>query len=283
MRVAARRTVVGCLAAAALASIAPGCSGGGRPATPAASAPQGYAIRGIYGRDSSPTGFRQTARLGFDFVDSGPYSDRMRQLAAHGLKGFVWLGGYSNSACRFNESDGWIRSHVGAIAHAPGVGAYFIDDEPDASKCPDAPAQIRARARLVKSIDPRPPTFIVTYHVDQLKLFAGAVDVIGLDHYPCSHRYGCRYSLIDQQAAEADRLGIRYWGVIQAYGDSYYALPTPQELHREFERWRTTHMQGYLVFGWRWPPDRPSLWLLRHRDLQVQLAVENARAAARGP
>jgi hypothetical protein len=240
---------------------------------------QRYPVRGIYDRDSSATGFDESARLGFNFIDSGPYRDRMHQLADRGLKGFVWLGGYSNDTCRFEQSDGWVRSHVAAIAHMRAVGGYFIDDEPDAAKCPNAPAQIRARARLVKSIDPRPPTFIVTFHVDQLKLFAGTVDVIGLDHYPCSHEHGCDYSIITDEAAAADRLGIRYWGVVQAHGDEYYAQPSPAELHQEFERWRSTRMEGYLVFGWRWPPDRPALWLTRNRGLQSQLAVENRSAA----
>jgi hypothetical protein len=199
----------------------------------------------------------------------------MSALAARGLKGFVWLGGYSNTSCTFNESDEWVRSHVAAIAGNPGVGAYFIDDEPNAAACPTAPAQIRARAALVKSIDPRPLTFITTFKVDQLKLFADTVDIIGLDHYPCSNEYGCDYAVIDAEAAAADSLGVRYWGVVQAFGDSWYKLPTPDELHQEFLHWRATHMQGYLVFAWRWPSNHSSLWLANHPELQSQLATEN--------
>src|SRR5215211_217642 len=246
------------------------------------SAARRYSVRGIYGRDSSATGFDHLARLGFNFIDSGPYKDRMQRLTKRGLEGFVWLGGYSNTTCSFVKSDRWVRTRVAEIAHTHGVGAYFIDDEPDASKCANSPAQIRARSRLVKSIDSRVPTFLVTYHVDQLKLFARTVDVIGLDHYPCSRKHGCDYSVIDEQAAEADRLGIRYWGVIQAYGDDWYALPSPDDLHRQFERWRQTEMEGYLVFGWRWPLDQPDLWLERQRQLHSQLAGENKRASTGG-
>ena len=120
---------------------------------------------------------------------------------------------------------------------------------------------------LVKSIDPRPPTLTVINKDEQLKLFAHTVDIIGLDHYPCSIKNGCVYSKIDHQAAEADRLGIRYWGVIQAYADGasascgsspWYRLPTPDELHQEFVHWRATKMEGYLVFAWRWPDCDPS-------------------------
>jgi hypothetical protein len=236
-----------------------------------------YLVRGVFDRDFSRTGFSRLAALGFNFIDSEPYRDEIRPLAARGLKAFVWLGGYSNATCRFQKSDRWIRSHVAEIARSRGVGAYFVDDEPDAAVCPNAPAQIKARADLIKSIDPKPATFIVTYHVDQLKAFAGTVDVVGLNWYPCSIAHGCDLSRIEQQVAEADRLGIRYWGVIQAHGDDWYKVPTPQELHEQFRRWRQTNMDGYLVFAWHWPPSNRSLWLANHRELQAQLKKENAR------
>lgn len=232
-----------------------------------------YPVRGILDRDLSATGFDHEARLGFNFIDSGP--NQVDALAERGLKGFVWLGGYSNTTCTFNESDDWVRSRVEAIAGHPGVGAYFIDDEPDAAKCPSAPAQMEARSNLVESIDPEPPKFLVTYNVEQFRLFAGKVDVLGLNHYPCSIKHGCRWSMIDEQVAEADRLGLRYWGVIQAHGDDWYKVPTHAELHEQFVRWRATNMEGYLVFSWRWPRDDSSLWLANHPELQSQLAVEN--------
>ena len=98
-----------------------------------------------------------------------------------------------------------------------------------------------------------------------------------MDHYPCSIPNGCQYSYIDQQAAEADRLGIRYWGVIQAVGDgSYYRPPTPEELHEQFVHWRATNMEGYLVFSWRWPEDGSALQLANNLELQAQFAIENA-------
>jgi hypothetical protein len=234
-----------------------------------------YPIRGIYSRDSSRTGFDHEAALGFNTIDSAPDPQQMKSLRARGLKGFVWLGGYSNTRCAFNLSDERVRKHVAAVAGDPAVAGYFIDDEPDAAACPDAPRQIKARSALVKSFDPRPPTFIATYKVDQFKRFARTVDVLALDHYPCSRPHGCDYSIIDQQAAEADRLGVRYWGVVQAHGDDYYRVPTSEELRRQFAHWRATRMEGYLVFAWRWPPRDPSLWLANNPPLQKQLQLEN--------
>jgi hypothetical protein len=240
-----------------------------------------YPVRGIYGSGLTTKGrLGGLVRTGFNVIDSGPYRKELDRIAARRVKAFVWLGGYSNESCQFRESDHWVRSHVRAISGHRAVRAYFIDDEPDAARCPEAPAQIAARSALVKRLDPEPQTFIVTYHVDQLRLFAGTVDVIGLDHYPCTLEHGCDFTRITEQAAEADRLGIRYWGVIQAHGDDWYKLPTPAELREQFEYWRATAMEGYLVFAWNWPEGDRSAWLANRPELRRQLSIEN-RAAAR--
>jgi hypothetical protein len=242
--------------------------------TLAAPTPQ-YAVRGVIDRDFSATGFNDEAAVGFNFIDTSPYAEELDPLAARGLKGFVWLGGYSNDTCAFKKNDDWIRSHVGAIAENPAVGAYLLDDEPDAAVCPGAPAQMKARSDLVKSLDPGPTTFVIVYKNEQFALFAGTVDVLALDKYPCSLKNGCDYSKIDDAVAEADRLGVRYWAVIQAHGDDWYKVPSPDELHQQFLHWRASRMEGYIVFAWHWPDNDSSLWLANHPELQAQLDVEN--------
>jgi chitodextrinase len=245
------------------------------PGAPSPS-PSPFAIRGVYDRDLSSTGFDDEAALGLNVIDSGPYTELLDPLAARGLKAMIWLGGYDNSTCSFVKSDEWVRTHVSEIAGHPAVAAYFVDDEPNAASCPNAPTQMKARSDLVKSIDPSAITFLVDYKIDQLALWAGTVDVIGLDKYPCKLKIdGCDFTGVDQLIAEADRLGIRYWGVIQAFGDDYYKLPTAEELHTQFDRWRNTNMEGYLVFAWRYPDDHPENWLANHPELQAQLATEN--------
>jgi hypothetical protein len=284
---ARRRTTFAALVALVAVFATP--SAGAHPTEPTlAPASGGFAVRGIYERDFSRTGFDHEAAIGLNYIDSGPYRDQMDALARRGLKGFIWLGGYSNDTCSFRRSESWVRSHVEDIAGHSAVGAYFVDDEPNAASCPNAPAQMEARSDLLKSIDPGATTFIVVYRVEQLKLFAGATDVIGLDDYPCKLKlHGCDYSVIEEQADEADRLGIRYWGVIQAWGDDYYKLPTPAELREQFVQWRGTNMEGYLVFAWNYPDDMPRLWLAKHPRLQAQISIENgtwpATRIAAGP
>jgi hypothetical protein len=238
-------------------------------------------IRAIIERDDSPTGFDHQADIGFNMIDSGPWEDDLVPLDSRRLKAFIWLGGYSNERCRFNETDAWVQTHVREISRHRAVGAYFIDDEPDSARCPQAPAQMRRRSRLVKSIDRGPPTFVVVFKRKEVRKFARTVDVLGLVAYPCSKKKGCEYSKIDLMARAAERAKARYWAVIQAHGDDWYKLPTPAELHKTFVHWRRTRMEGYMVFSWRWPDEDPSLWLANHPELQQQLAIEN-RGPARG-
>jgi hypothetical protein len=268
-----------CLAVAAgvLVWATSGEGGQDRPAP----AHAGPVVRGIFEQDSSATGFDDEAALGFTMFDTGPWPDKLAAVRAKGGKGFIWLGGYSNESCRFRKSDQWVRERVSAIAGNPAVAAYLIDDEPLAKDCPSAPAQIKARAKLVKSLDPGPPTFVVLYLTEELKKFAGTVDILAVDRYPCSIRHGCDFSKIDDAIHELDRLGVRYWGVIQAHGDDWYRVPTPAELHEEFVRWRASRMEGYMVFSWKWPDDNPSLWLSNHPELQAQLKKENAQPLSR--
>ena len=65
----------------------------------------------------------------------------------------------------------------------------------------------------------------------------------------------------------------RYWGVLQAFTDSWYRMPTVEELGEEFRLWRASRMEGYLVFSWAWRGET----LERHPDLIERLRLENGR------
>ena len=169
----------------------------------------GYPIRGIIERDSSPSGFALEAAAGFNWIDTGPFRDLLDRLQAADLKGYIWLGNYRNETCGFENPDEWVQSHLEAIAGHPAIGGYYVADEPDATRCPDAPQEIRARSALIHSLRPGPPTFVVAYRVPQFRLFAGTTDVLMIDIYPCSRKFGCVYSKIDDAVVEVNRLGVR--------------------------------------------------------------------------
>jgi len=136
---------------------------------------------------------------------------------------------------------------------------------------------VQRRSELVKSVDPNPPTLVVIKPQspgNPYVAYVGTADVIGVERYPCSWTSGCVFSKIDDQIHLAEEAGIpRYWALVQAFGDSYYRMPTVEELHEEFRHWRASRMEGYMVFAWTWEGDS----LENHPDLLQALREENAQ------
>ena len=226
------------------------------PATAAAAAPTGF-VRGVYGRDSSPTGVATLKATGFNTVTVQPWRDHLDGLTREGLGGLVWLFGYDNATCSFERDDAWVRQTVSAIAGHQAIVAYNVADEPNYRQCPDSPAEIAARARLVESLDPSKPTYVVVAAWDgregfPYQHFAGTTDIMGLDIYPCSYAAdSCKFSDIDVAAAEAAKDGVdRYWAIVQDFADNWYRVPTATELERQFDRWAGTGMEGYFLYHW---------------------------------
>jgi hypothetical protein len=247
----------------------------------------------MYDREADG-GFGHIAADGFNLIDSGPGD--VDDLTGS-LKGLVWVGDYDNSTCSWEVSDADLTSIVRAHASDPKVGAWFISDEPDPYACPGAYAQHAARSALIHSLDPDTPTLIVVdsnsaeQTLGQIPHWKGAADVIGLDPYTCWQGESCHLEWIDAVANAATAAGENYWGVVQGFGDpagggftmctttsgcGKSRLPTPAEIHEQFQHWRASAMTGYLVFAWRWPSGHPELWLANQPALQQQFAVENA-------
>src|SRR5205823_769382 len=94
----------------------------------------------------------------------------------------------------------------------------------------------RARPRGVSRLPRRaPPTMAVIephWPENPYTPYVGTVDIIGVDRYPCSYVSGCVFSKIDDTLALLDQAGVpHYWAFIQAFADSYYRMPTADELH----------------------------------------------------
>jgi hypothetical protein len=234
----------------------------------------------MYGSDSSATGYDHIGAAHINTVEV--YADRgsLDGLQRAGMRGFVWLGGWSNDTCRFEYDDRTARALVRRVSGHPALAFYYIGDEPSAGYCPRSPAAFRARTALVHSEDRRTPTFTVISSWDE-KLqeefpyghFVGAADILGLDVYPCALDWECDYESIDGAIAEAQRVHLgRYYAVLQAFGDDFYRMPSPAELHEQFNHWRHSRMEGYLVFSWDYGDSN----LGERPDVVDQLGRDNA-------
>jgi Calcineurin-like phosphoesterase len=213
--------------------------------------------RYMYDHDRSSSGYDRIAAAGFDLVDVGPDPSTLDALTRLKVKGLVWLGDYDNATCSWEQSDSTIRSEVSALKGNPNVAGYFISDEPELDSCPNAPAQHKARSDLVKSLDPGRFTLVVldSNNADSTSTYAawrGTSDYQGLDPYPCRPGKPCDLAMIDRHIAAADAAGLRYWGVVQAFADSDWRWPTPDEEAAMLRHWAASHWQGYAVFAWQW-------------------------------
>ncbi len=259
------------------------------PATPTQASTE--FVRGAYGKDGSGLGFDVMAATGFNSVMTGPYKQLLDPLAAKGIKGVVWLGNWLNTpACRFERDDAKVTSLVAGIVGHPAILAYFLGDEPHVSECPNAPAQFKKRSDLVHSLDPGSTTFTVIQAYENgttrnYRPWAGAVDIIGFDVYPCKRSsVTCDFGAIDAAINAIEGAGItRYWAIVQDFQDCYYRLPTPQELRRQFDHWAKSNMAGYFVFSWNYQPADPKCVgasLGSYPDNLAELKYQNSRTFA---
>lgn len=280
--------------AAAFDSQSMGASAKPGHAQPLATSPGGF-VRGMYGKDSSQSGFDLMAGAGFNTVMTSPYQQLLDPVAAKGLGGIVWLGNYLNApTCKFERNDATITAQVKAVAKHRAILAYYLGDEPHVSECAQAPAMFQQRTELVHSLDPGSVTFTVIQQsehgvVRNYAPWAGAVDVIGFDIYPCSKASSssCNFGAIDAAVAAIEGAGImRYWAVIQDFQDCYYRLPTPQELRGQYDHWARSNMSGYIVFSWNYQSaDSKCVGtnLENHPDNIAELKYENSRTFVAQP
>lgn len=220
-------------------------------------------IRGFYGRDSSPSGLDVMDSTGFNAVTVMPNVSDLDKIAARGMKAIVWLGEYHRTkACDWEWNDDYIKKVVSEIKGHPAIYAYQLSDEPTYARVAGCPAveDHKARDALIKSIDASKPTYVTLTTWDgneghPYEYWVGAADVFGLVTYPCSYTWdewgGCQFDIIDDAIAEAKADGlVRYLAVMQEFKDSWYRLPTADDLATQFDRWIDSGIEGYFLYHW---------------------------------
>ena len=214
--------------------------------------------RYIYNADSAAL---TVIASGWNLIDVG--SRWSADELPAGARGLIWVGDYDNSSCAWEMSDSSLKAEVNAAVGDRKVFGWFFSDEPNPYACPKAPAQHRARSNLIHSIDPATRTVVVLDSngfkgratrdsLDQLPLWKGTADYIGLDPYPCYHGSSCDFSWIDKTIAAANAAGLNYWGVIQAFNDSSWRWPTAAELSHMVGQWSASKETGSMTFAWTW-------------------------------
>jgi hypothetical protein len=221
--------------------------------------------RGIY--TTTGADYARIADLGFRTVIANPFKSALEEVRGHGLTAMIYLGGYNSGTCTFGWSDATVVTRVRAIKEHPASVMYYIADEPHTATCPTAVEQIKARAELVKSIDPTASTAIAENRSADVTAFANATDVMVLSTYPCSYVGGCVLSKIDDALAAARAAGVKHpWAAPQSFGDDYYRIPSPQELQAIVDRWKAGRVQGFFTYTWNCCGDpetlanHPELW-----------------------
>ena len=237
------------------------------------SPPSTAPIKGYY--DQGPnqlSDWKRYKSYGFNLVSAGLDTGLLDQVKADGASAWVqpdvWRG------CGYEYSISQALSRARRAVATGAVSGFYVADEPSVSGCSSAPAQIAAWTAILHSHFPGIPTIIATYNSGDLTDFAHSADVFALDTYPCQYGNGCNYSWITNLAAAADRLGLKYVGVAQAYGgDGHYDLPTASQLRQIIHTWQATNELGYVVYAFSALGMPSSTWLQNDPGLLAVMAA----------
>jgi hypothetical protein len=215
---------------------------------------------------------RRALSLGFDVLDvTGSGSDPSRTKAIvdalpRGVQGLIWVGNLDNTSCTTpGYTTAQFRALVGALASDRKVYGYYLADEPHPETCPQAAADIRARADFLHAHSRFQKAFIVVLdgsgpcgsdlgcEFEALQPRKTHVDLVGVDPYPCHYESGgraavpCDFGLIRERVAAATSHGIPQSAIVPLFqefgqqgrvgGAVYYRMPGPNELRTILATW----------------------------------------------
>jgi hypothetical protein len=225
------------------------------------------------GSDHAPA-----ARLGFNLFDMGPTRSQIDALDP-GQQALVWLGNLDNTNCTPGYSWARFTAAVDQLASDKKVYGYFISDEPHPRICPDAAADIRARADYIHTHTRSQRVFIVVMDAARecgvamgceyaaMRPSITHVDLIGVDPFPCGPAW-CTPSHIDQEVRRAEASGIPASAIVpvfQVFGQTctsrkskYYALPTVAQLTDMLARWAALVPHPAFDFSYTWRSRGPA-------------------------
>ncbi len=230
-------------------------------------------IKGYYDQGSDQLrDWNKYKTYGFNLVFAGIDPKLLDRLRANGASAWIQPNVWNGCGYEFSTPEALARARRAVATKA--VSGFYVADEPSASGCSSAPAQIAAWTATLHTHFPRIPTIIATYDSTDLTDFARSADEFALDIDPCQYGNGCNYSWITALAATADRLRLKYVGVPQAFGgNGRYDLPTPSQLKQIIHTWKATKELGYVVYAFSAVGMPPSTWLQNDAGLLSTIAA----------
>ena len=217
-------------------------------------------IKGYYDQGSNQlSDWSSYKSYGFNTVFAEINTNLLNQIKADGAS--AWVQPNIWSGCGYEYSTSQALSYAKQAVATGAVSGFYVADEPSVSGCSSAPSQIAAWTATLHANFPGIPTIIATYDSTDLTNFAHSADMFALDTYPCQYN-SCTYSWITSLAAAADKLGVKYVGVAQAFGgDGHFTLPTASQLQQILNTWKATNEVGYVVYAFSAEGMPSSTWL----------------------
>jgi IPT/TIG domain len=262
------------------------------------------------------------ASLGFNLLDVAGSTSNPRGVNATvdalppGALALVWVGNLDNAPpgapCPAPDfSDAQFTAQVEALKANPRVYGYYVADEPHPSVCPNAPADIRARADYIHAQAPHQKAFILVQDGSDacgadlgceyraLQPARTHVDLVGLDPYPCHYDDSgnpvpCDDTAIVTAFDAALAAAIPASAVVpvfQAFGQqgrtdggaAYYRMPSASELASLLSIWRSLLPEPafdyFYTYGVQCGPSSCSApeAIVDTPDVQTVVAAHNAQ------
>lgn len=192
--------------------------------------------------------FAKTTGLGFNLVWIRNVAE-LNGLPA-GACGLVW-----NPYCTGLTDE--FKNKYGAYKGNPKLWGFYIIDEPTPDDCPVA--NLKAESDWIHANIPGAKTFAVLFGSSQpYAAYAAAVDLVGLDPYPCGGDGECNYNSISDFVNSVISAGVPREKIIPVYQahswQPYLGLPTAAQARQILATWAAltpTPVFDY-AYAWHW-------------------------------
>ena len=149
-----------------------------------------------------------------------------------------------------------VTEKVDAFHDHPALMAWYINDELPLSMLD----RLSARQRLIETLDPNHPTWVVLYQIDQVGKYLPTFDVIGTDPYPIPTHPPSRAANWTRKTVDAVQGARAVWQVPQVFNWACYRKteedkancrpPTYEEMRSMIWQCIAEDANGIICYSW---------------------------------